>query len=83
MLSKFSTLLILVFFSFSASTAIARIGKTRDGFFSGRISRINTEAALLRIKINFTNSKYLNKKIFLLLKVQIPEVQKPNHTISY
>ena len=32
------------------------------GLFSGRISRINEEAGLLRVKINFTNMKYLNKK---------------------
>jgi hypothetical protein len=61
-LNKYLILFLLISFSLSATNAFARIGKTRDGFFSGRISRINTEAALLRIKIDFTNSKYLNKK---------------------
>ncbi len=34
----------------------------RLGIFSGRISRLNSEAGLMRIKIDFTNMKYLNKK---------------------
>lgn len=34
----------------------------RMGLFSGRISRINEEAGLIRLKIDFTNMKYLNKK---------------------
>ena len=34
----------------------------RLGLFSGRISRLNDEAGLLRIKIDFSNMKYLNKK---------------------
>lgn len=34
----------------------------RLGLFSGRISRLNSEAGLIRIKIDFTNMKYLNKK---------------------
>ncbi len=34
----------------------------RTGLFSGRISRINEEAGLIRLKIDFTNMKYLNKK---------------------
>jgi hypothetical protein len=34
----------------------------RNGFFSGRISKINKQAELLRIKVDFANSKYLNKK---------------------
>lgn len=33
-----------------------------DGTFSGRVSSLNQDAALMRIKINFKNMKYLNKK---------------------
>ena len=33
-----------------------------SGFFSGRVSRVNTEAGLIRIKLDFNNQKYLNKK---------------------
>ncbi|MBT7609871.1 MAG: hypothetical protein HN576_08945 [Bacteriovoracaceae bacterium] len=44
------------------SNVHARDGKSNDGLFSGRVSKINLEAALIRIKIKFTNSKYLNKK---------------------
>jgi len=39
--------------------------KTQDksmGLFSARISRLNAEAGLIRLKIDFTNMKYLNKK---------------------
>ncbi len=39
-----------------------RDSQSEDGLFSGRVSRINVDAALLRIKLKFTNSKYLNKK---------------------
>jgi len=34
----------------------------RMGIFSGRISRLNGEAGLMRIKVDFANMKYLNKK---------------------
>lgn len=34
----------------------------KQGLFSGRISRINPEGALLRMKIDFVNMKYINKK---------------------
>jgi hypothetical protein len=56
---------IFTFFIISlvaCSMAHGRLGKSSDGFFSGRVSKINIEAALIRIKIKFTNSKYLNKK---------------------
>lgn len=32
------------------------------GEFAGRISKINTEASLLRFKLDFENAKYLNKR---------------------
>lgn len=34
----------------------------RTGLFSGRISRLNEEAGLIRLKVDFNNMKYLNKK---------------------
>lgn len=34
----------------------------RSGLFSGRISRLNEEAGLIRLKIDFNNMKYLNKR---------------------
>ncbi len=35
---------------------------SEDGFFSGRISKINKEIAVIRVKVNFDNIKYLNPK---------------------
>lgn len=34
----------------------------RLGLFSGRVSRVNEEAGLVRVKVDFTNMKYLNKR---------------------
>lgn len=33
-----------------------------SGIFSGRIIRINTKASLIRIKVDFSNFRYVNKK---------------------
>ncbi|GEM_PF-436681 len=39
-----------------------RVGlKDEDGIFSGRVSKINESASLLRVKVEFENFKYLNK----------------------
>ncbi len=48
--------LLYVEFGFSAVTDVEK------GVFSGRISKVNVTAALVRIKVDFANSKYLNKK---------------------
>ncbi len=32
------------------------------GLFSGRVSRVNDQAGLVRLKVDFTNMKYLNKR---------------------
>ncbi len=58
---KFS--MILIFFLMGASTlaATAAVSKS-NGIFSGRISRINEKASLIRLKVDFANMKYLNKK---------------------
>jgi hypothetical protein len=37
-------------------------GEKKMGLFSGRISKVNGGASLLRIKVGFSNMKYLNKK---------------------
>ncbi len=52
--------LILVFFT--PVLALAGIRSSEDGHFSGRISKINKKASLVRVKVNFANVKYLNKK---------------------
>ncbi len=45
-----------------SSFTVEALAKSRSGIFSGRVSRINERAALLRIRIDFANMKYLNKK---------------------
>ena len=57
-MGKFSTLLALVF-SLSSQASSHR---SNEGLFSGRVSRVNDEAGLIRFKVDFNNSKYLNKK---------------------
>ena len=50
-----------------AQSALAEVNITAPkigelGEFAGRISKINTEASLLRFKLEFENAKYLNKR---------------------
>src|SRR5690606_35596218 len=50
-----------------AHSALAEVNITAPeigelGEFAGRISKINTEASLLRFKLEFENAKYLNKR---------------------
>jgi len=59
---KFSLFFLFFFFS-GISTYATRATLSKDyGIFSGRISRINEKAGLIRLKIDFANMKYLNKK---------------------
>ncbi|MCP4914189.1 MAG: hypothetical protein GY909_13840 [Oligoflexia bacterium] len=51
-----SVLLFILSLSVSASI------QEKMGVFSGRVSKVNPKAGLVRIRINFTNMKYLNKK---------------------
>lgn len=55
---KFALIFLLITCSFSA------FGKKEDeiAVFSGRVSRINFKADLMRLKIDFGNVKYLNSK---------------------
>lgn len=50
-------LIPLLLGSVETSTQLKRLG-----VFSGRVSRVNSEAGLIRLKIDFTNMKYLNKR---------------------
>jgi hypothetical protein len=55
----FSLLLYLLgFFSYSAKAAPL----SEEGFFSGRISKINQDISVVRVKVDFDNIKYLNPK---------------------
>lgn len=55
---KFIIGLILTFFI--AGSALAALSE--DGFFSGRISKINKDISVVRIKVDFDNIKYVNVK---------------------
>lgn len=52
----------MLFFTDVNSAVLTEGQSKRLGIFSGRISRINEEAGLIRLKIDFVNMKYLNKR---------------------
>ncbi|MBC7539289.1 MAG: hypothetical protein H7281_10740 [Bacteriovorax sp.] len=54
------TLLILLFLA--AMPLSIRAELSEEGFFSGRISRINRAINVVRVKVDFDNIKYLNPK---------------------
>lgn len=54
---KIYLFIILTFLSFFVSAETSE-----EGFFSGRISKINQEINTVRIKVDFDNVKYLNPK---------------------
>ena len=58
-MKKFLLLLILFLASIPQSS---RAELSAEGFFSGRISRINRSINVMRIKVDFDNIKYLNPK---------------------
>lgn len=43
-------------------SAVVKGELSEEGFFSGRISRINPEIKMVRVKVDFDNIKYLNPK---------------------
>lgn len=60
MLFKTFLVFISAFFVFSLKAQLVEDDKT--GVFSGRLSSLNEEASLIRVKVDFTNMKYVNKK---------------------
>lgn len=52
--------IIVIFSIFISQLAFAELSE--DGFFSGRLSRINYKISAARIKVDFENIKYLNPK---------------------
>lgn len=55
------TFFLFLFTSYSAF-ALSPENPSESGLFSGRISKIQEKAGLIRLRIDFTNMKYLNKK---------------------
>jgi hypothetical protein len=60
-MKSFFTILSLVV-CLSSNTAGAAQSLSEEGFFSGRISKINADISVLRIKVDFDNIKYVNVK---------------------
>ncbi len=54
--------LLFLLFTISPLFAATTVTPKTSGIFSGRISRINEKASLIRLKVDFANMKYLNKK---------------------
>ena len=50
-----------LFFMGTISAFAQSVPRSEQGIFSGRVSKINNRAELIRIKVDFVNSKYLNK----------------------
>jgi hypothetical protein len=48
--------------SFWLITTSAFAALSEDGFFSGRISKINSDISVVRVKVDFDNVKYINVK---------------------
>ena len=51
-----------ILFCFLLSLNLYASPSKMNGAFSGRIAKVNTEAGLVRVKVDFNNAKYLNKK---------------------
>ena len=54
-------ILFTIFLMGNIHAASNKVSKS-NGIFSARISRVNNKASLLRLKVDFANMKYLNKK---------------------
>lgn len=52
----------LLFIKFLPLLSIEAVATQSDGLFSGRISTLNSAAGLIKVKVNFSNIRYLNKK---------------------
>ena len=59
-MSKVLNTLLILLFSYS-TLGITRV-MSEKGVFSGRVSRVTSEASLVRVRVNFENVKYINKK---------------------
>ena len=61
---KYSKILLICFLSIASLSSFGINGEAGEesSVFSGRISRINNTAKLIRLKISFENSKFLRKR---------------------
>lgn len=75
---RFFILLYFLFFSANSFSIIEEKKEEhldKEGLFSGRISRVNEAASLVRIKLDFVNMKYLNKRD----KIEFWDVHNSNY----
>ncbi len=66
--------LILIYFS--PLLLMDTLAIPSDGLFSGRISTLNASAGLIKVKVDFSNIRYLNKKDQVTFWDQSVELEK-------
>lgn len=56
--------LFMLIYLFSSTIAFSQLksGEVKHALFSGHISRINTTAGLIRLRVDFDNMKFINRK---------------------
>jgi hypothetical protein len=57
----FSFLLLISLPIFAKKRGKVRV-QDPNGFFSGRVSKVNLEAGIIRVRVDFNNQRYVNKK---------------------
>lgn len=73
-MTKMIILMTLIFTVLSLQAKTTFRLEEENGYFSGRISKVNLEAGIVRVKLSFNNQKYLNKKD----KVEFWDEHDPN-----
>jgi hypothetical protein len=62
---RFVSFLLLFFCLIQTTKAVVvvdNVAKKSNSIFAGRVAKINKEAGLVRVKVDFTNMKYINKR---------------------
>lgn len=52
----------MIFIALNSQANLQKLTEKKAAFFSGRISRMNEPSGLIRVKVQFENFKFLNKK---------------------
>ena len=61
-MTKLGFILLLIVTCYTSLARDVQEAVEKDGVFSGRISSLNEKSSLMRIKVGFSNVKYLNKR---------------------
>lgn len=59
---KYLMIALCVFGAFNSFANIQKLTEKKAAFFSGRIAKMNEPSGLVRVKVQFENFKFLNKK---------------------